>query len=117
MSIKAVKKITEDWYTIAGQEGEENPARFKIRSLNGVEHAAVISHLKVENGNFVLNFGGVMEAVKFGLVGWEGFEGEDGPLDFSLENLDFIPGLHIREAASAILKMCNISEDEVKKPE
>lgn len=114
MSIKIISKLSPEWFTPKDQRKEETPTRFKIRQLNGVEHAEVMAELREDGGRNYLTFRGVMAALK-GLLDWENVEDQNGEVTFSQSNLKMIPGDYLHEVAGAILEKSNISEEEEKK--
>lgn len=117
MTIKAVGKLVPEWFTPEDQEKEDSPARFKIKALNGIEKAEAMNNLRIEGDKMHLNFQGVLSVLKNGLLDWEEISDEKGPVNYSYDNLNVLPGEYHMQVAKAILDKSEVSEETKKKPE
>lgn len=115
MAIKAITDLTPEWFTPEGQEGDENPVKFLIKPLNGLQHAEIIGELRQEGEGFRITTDGITKALKYGLEDWIGVEGESGPINYQFKNLKYLPGDYHHLVAGEILRKTTISEDEQKK--
>ena len=106
MAINAITKIAADWYTPESEREEENPTRFKIQPLNGLQHMEVLNDL-YKSGPF--------NALRYGLVGWENFSDENGKeIKFSAKNIERIPPLLLSELSTEIVNRSELGEDATK---
>ena len=116
MAIKAISDFSPTWFIPDDQAGEKSPAQFKIKQLNGIQAAEVFAELKMINDvDASLSAEGVRLAIRYCLVGWDGIEGEGGPVVFSQDKLKYLPGHYHPQIAGAIVSKSNLSEDEAKK--
>ena len=106
MAIQAIEKIAADWYTPESEREEESPTRFKIQPLNGLQHMEVLGDL-YKSGPF--------NAIRYGLVGWENFNDENGkPINFSLENVKRVPPVYLSEISTEIINRSELGEAATK---
>jgi len=82
--LKALNPLTPDWFTPKAEEGKDNPTRFRIRPLSGVESMDLELYKDVE-GNTRITGRSARTILRHGLIGWENF-GTDA------ERVDFKPG-------------------------
>lgn len=118
MAIRAADPITPFWYTPDSEKNKENPTRFHLKPLNGVEMFEVRSRIKMEDGQYVASADCARAVLRSGIVGWENFEGADGQVKFDVvdraRNLDHIPFKLVAELFSAIINRSTLSETERK---
>ncbi len=111
--IKALEGFAPEWWTPEGQE-QQNPTRFKIRPLDGAEYGEVADHLSVEGTRFFISAKGREVALRYGLEDWENFANSKGPIEFSEENKRYIPTKIRGLIVTRIMKISQLSGDEVK---
>jgi len=115
MAIRAITDFSETWFTPEDQQGEDTPARFKVRQLDGLQTTALFSEMRMNGDQLALTAAGIRHAVNCGLVGWENIENEKGPLEFKKQNLKFLPGEYHSLIASEITIKSMMQDDEQKK--
>lgn len=116
MAIKALNPFAPSWYTPKEEEGSDNPTRFKIRGLDGEQMSYVGAELVFDASGNIRNISGkgIELALGYGLVDWENFENDDGPVKFNRANFRLIP-YHLRlELAVQIVARSVPNEEERK---
>ncbi len=94
MAIKALNPFEPDWYKPAVENGAEHPTRFKLKGLNGTQMNYISPELTVEplTGKVTgISGKGIELALGFGLVDWENFDNDKGPVRFNRANFANIP--------------------------
>lgn len=117
MAVKALNPIAPRWYTPKSEEGSENPTRFKIRGLNGNEQGYVWPELVVDNELKTvtgMTGKGLELALRYGLVDWENFSNDQGPVAFSVQNFAFIDYGLRTELAMVIVAASYVTPEEKK---
>ena len=119
MAIKALNPFEPVWYTPKDEVDDENPTRFKIKGMNGVQFADVASEFILDDKREIQNISkdGAVKALKYGLVDWENFANDKGTVKFTKNinmNLQFIPYELIIELAMEIVAISDQTEDERK---
>ncbi len=119
MTIKALSSFTPEWYTPAGEVGDDAPARFKVRGLSGSQQAEVSPEIELTAAEEVKISGRAMFLLlKYGLVDWEGLEDEGGPVRFGKNtkvNQDLLPYPLQIELAGRIFELTYPAPDDKKK--
>lgn len=118
MAIKAISKLTEEWYTPEDQRGldeSERPARFKIKPLNGIQSAELINELRQDGDKMFFTKTGLKLALNYGLVGWENIDIDGQDLNYSVANMSRIPATYLHEVAGEILEKSTLSGEDQKK--
>lgn len=121
---KALNPFAPEWYTPASdkdEKGEPRPdaSRFKLRGLDGNELGYVspeftlgeIAGVPTVTG---MSGKGVDLALKCGLLDWERFENDKGPVPFNQGNFRLIPHLLRVELAMQIVAASYVGEAEKK---
>lgn len=117
MTIKALNPFAPFWYTPASEQGDEKPTRFKLRGLDGVELGYVSPELQVDDVQGTVSGitgKGLELALKYGLLDWENFENDQGPVKFSVHNFRLIPYVMRAELAMRIIAASYVQEAEKK---
>lgn len=78
MAIKAINQFGPEWYVLDGQENDDNPARVKLRGLDGEGQAEVAPELEVTADGIIPTPRGVRILFRYGLVDWENIIDLDG---------------------------------------
>lgn len=117
--MRANDLVTATWYTPKSEEGSEQPTRFKLRGLTGVEFIDVQSKVaKNDDGNFVITADAMRVSLRYGLTDWEAFVDSSGKdLAFSgnqKDNIDRLPFKTIIELSDEIMARTQL-DDEIKK--
>jgi len=115
MAIRAADPITPFWYTPVSEEGKENPTRFHLKPLDGVEMFGIRSMIKFDDdGQMVTTAACARTALRAGLIGWENFADSAGnPVTFDADraiNVARIPFEFVIELFSAIVNRSVLSE-------
>jgi len=117
VAIKALNPVSPRWYTPRAEEGQENPTRFKIRGLNGTEQGYVWPELRLDDELKTvtgMSGKGLELALRYGLVDWENFANDNGPVAFSPQNFPYIDYGLRAELAMCIVAASYVSLDEKK---
>lgn len=117
MTIRASEPITPFWYTPEPEKDKDNPTRFHLKPLDGVEMFEVKSRVSFEDGNLVISAGCARSVLRAALLGWENFADAAGPVTFNenrANNLARLPVELVDDLFNAILKRSAISETERK---
>lgn len=78
MSIKAIGHFEPEWYTLESERNEENPARFKLRGLNGSEQAQIMPEIIQDDSEMQLSARALAMLIEFGVLDWENITDNDG---------------------------------------
>ncbi len=117
MAIRALNPFAPFWYTPRGEEGQEKPTRFKIRGLDGTELGYLSPELVVDEAKGMvtgMSGKGLELALRYGLLDWENFENDQGPVRFSVGSFGKIPYVIRGELAMNILAASYVQEAEKK---
>lgn len=116
MPITAIDNLSPSWYTPECEKDEENPTRFNLRPLDGLEYMEVIAEVtKLESGDFSISSRGMQKAIRSGVVGWENFLGSNGKdIKFSPHNINKIPPLILQELASEVIERSELGAEAEK---
>ncbi len=114
MAIKAYKGMTPEWYTPSDQEGQDEPARFKIRGLTGPEFLDVQSHFDIANAQ--VKGSGLVLACRLGLLDWENIVDDEGKSTTFTKagGIDRLPAEVIATTGSKIIALSVMDGDETK---
>lgn len=113
--MKALNPMAAFWYTPRGEEGAERPTRFKIRGLDGTQQGYVYPELKID-GKMVIGMTGkgLELTLEYGLVDWENFANDQGPVPFTRQNLGMIDYAVRAELAMQIIAAGHVKPEEKK---
>lgn len=112
MAINALQGLAPEWYTLAGQADEAEPAMFEIRPLDGEKFTTLF--LMMDRGRS-LTGEAVSYALEHGLTGQaKGFNGERGPLPATPANHKYIPFSQRLELANRVFEVSVLSQDQKK---
>lgn len=114
--MKVLNPFAPDWYTPKDEEAAPNPARFKLRGLDGNQLGYVAPEMRLdERGQLVgLSGKGTELALAYGLLDWEGIENDRGPVAFAPGNFALLPYDLRAELAVQVLVRSAPSEAEKK---
>lgn len=114
MAIRAADPITPFWYTPDSEKNKENPTRFHLKPLNGVEMFEVRSRIRLEDGQYVTTADCARTVLRAGLLGWENFCDGAGPVVFDVadraRNVERIPFELVTDLFSAIVNRSTLAE-------
>lgn len=109
MAITAMTGLAPEWFTPTQPESDR-PTRIKIRPLTGLENLEVSAEI---GGGDIGQAQKI--ALRFGVVDWENVDDERGnPLQFSHENLKFLPVSALSEIAIRIIRGSKMDDDKTK---
>ena len=115
MAITALTGLVAEWFTPKSQEGEPNPARFKVNPLNGEQCNNVMHGVEFGLTKATLSGEAVRDILAIGLTDWEGVEDSDGAaLECERGNHKFLPPFLRIEIASEIFSNSFLTGDEKK---
>ena len=117
MAIKALNPFAPFWYTPALEKDAPNPTRFKIRGLDGAEQGYISPELRLdESSRMVIGMTGrgLELALRYGLVDWENFANDSGPVVCVPPNFPLIDYGTRCELAMKILGASYVSPEEKK---
>lgn len=85
MTIKALNPFAPVWFTPAGQEKDDKKTRFQLTGLNGIQQAELQPEMTVRDDGVNLDITprGQALLLRYGLIGWENFDNNEGPITFS----------------------------------
>lgn len=117
MAIKALNPFAPFWYVPRAEQGRENPTRFKIRGLDGAEFGYITPELTVDpalRSVVQVSGKGVDLALQSGLVDWENFSNDAGPVAFAVANFGLVPYEVRGELFWKILAASQVQAEEKK---
>ena len=117
MTIKALNPVAPFWYTPIGELSAQNPTKFKIRGLDGTEQGYVIPELTLDTiGRTIsgMTGRGLELTLSYGLLDWQNFANDKGPVAFVAQNFNLIDHATRVELAMQILTASYVSEAEKK---
>lgn len=116
MPIVARSNFTPVDYIPTSERDEENPTKFQLKPLNGMEHMRVLNHITTNaDGETMVDDTGIELALKHGLIGATNLVDEDGN-DVGLNRFtrNSIPFGVLVELATKILAITNMTGDARK---
>jgi hypothetical protein len=113
--MKALNPFAAFWYTPRSEQGADKPTRFKIRGLDGAQQGYIAPELLFDERTLKGMTGKGMElALGYGLVDWENFENDQGPLACAPTNFALIEYGTRVELAMQILAASYVTPAEKK---
>jgi hypothetical protein len=104
--------LSEEWFSPLNTETD---ARFKLKPLDNLTMADIISDGSMKGGNFSLSKAGRRLLLAQGLVGWEGITDEnDAPVEFTQKHFKSIPYPILLEIAMKLIEISSVSEEDRK---
>jgi len=128
MGVKAQNQFSPEWFTPTADDAAEADepgevaARFKVRGLTGSQQAEVMPECGISDDGGDLGISGRAMALllKFGLLDWDNFEDENGPVRFSKVarvNQDYLTYPTQVQLAGKIFELTfPVEEDKKKSP-
>lgn len=117
MALKALNPLAPSWYTPRSELDAPNPTRFKIRGLDGTEQGYLVPELTL-NPQLRTVTGmtgkGLELALSYGLLDWENFANDKGPVPFVPGNFNLIDYPTRVELAMRILTASYLQDEEKK---
>lgn len=116
MALTLQTKVASGFYILSDQEGEEQPAKIKIKPLNGEQYMEVFTESEQSrNGDLKLTGLGMKMALRYGIIGWENiFDENNKKVKFSPHNIKMLPMVVLAEVASEIINRSTPDEEELK---
>ena len=117
MTIKALNPLAPFWYTPRAEEGTPNPTRFKIRGLDGTEQGYLVPELTLDvmsRSVRGMSGKGLELALSYGLIDWENFANDKGPVTFAPGNFNLLDYALRVELAMQILTSSYVQPEEKK---
>jgi hypothetical protein len=115
--LKALNPLTPDWYTPKAEEGKDNPTRFRIKPLSGVEAMDLELFQDVE-GNTRISGRSARTILRHGLSDWENFGTDTEKVPFKGgnpdENIARLPTGIADELVAEIFRRTVMMENERK---
>lgn len=113
MAITVFSKITPILYTPKSEEKAENPTKFQLKPLDGLQYMDVLTHTSTDqNDNVTLSHLGMRLALKHGLLNAVGLLDELGnDIELSAQMLDVTL---LIELSGKIMEISNLTESERK---
>ena len=113
--IKALNPFAPFWYTPRAEAGAEHPTRFKLRGLDGNQFIYIAPELIVKDQMTRGVTGKGLElALGYGLVDWENFSNDAGPIACVPQNFGLVEYLLRVELAMQILSASYVAPEEKK---
>lgn len=85
--LKALNPLTPEWYTPRAEVAQQNPTRFRIKPLSGVE-AMDLELFKDVEGNTRISGRSAKTILRHGLSDWENFGTDTETIPFKAGNPD-----------------------------
>lgn len=114
MALTLKTSMSSEWYMIEGQEGEDEPARVKIKPLNGAQVDQAMEGAILEGDAAGLSARGIKYALQNGIDDWENVNDESGEIECKPQNYARLPWSRRVEIANAIINRSNLSEEDQK---
>lgn len=114
MALTLKTSMTEEWYELEGQEGDENPARVKLKPLNGEQLDRAMEGAILEGANAGMSSKGIKSALRDGIADWENINDENGPVECKPKKYHLLSWSSRAELATVIINRSNMSEDQQK---
>ena len=116
MALHLQKKVASSWYVLSNQDGEEQPAKIKIKPLDGEQYMEVFTESEqTRGGDLKLTGLGLKMTLRYGVIGWDNIFDENGKvLKFSPHNMKKLPMEVLAEVSSEIINISSPDEDETK---
>lgn len=116
MALHLQKKIASSWYTLADQKDEEQPAKIKIKPLDGEQYMEVFAESEqTRSGDLKLTGLGLKMTIRYGIIGWDNiFDSNGKKLKYSPHNIKQLPMEVLSEVASQIMDISSPDEEESK---
>jgi hypothetical protein len=119
MSIKPISIFSPEWFKPSVEKDAEPPTRFMLQGLTGSQQAQLAPEIATAvSGDLVLPGAAINLLLRYGLVNWENFDDESGPVVFSenpVKNQDRIPYAIQAELAARIFTLSFAPPDVKKK--
>ena len=113
--MKALNPFAPFWYTPRAEQGAEKPTRFKIRGLDGTQQGYLAPELIFDDRTLKGMSGKGMElALGYGLMDWEHFATDAGPVACLPVNFGLIDYSTRVELAMQILAASYVTPEEKK---
>lgn len=71
MAITAINQFGPEWFTLDGQEDDDNPGRVKLQGLDGQGQAEVAPELRITEDGIEPTPRGIRILFRYGLVDWD----------------------------------------------
>lgn len=116
MALTLHTKVASGWYILSDQEGDEQPAKIKIKPLDGEQYMEVFAESEQTRGlELKLTGLGLKLTLRYGIIGWENIFDEKGKkLKFSPHNIKMLPMEVLAELSSEIINRSSPDEEELK---
>jgi hypothetical protein len=123
--MRALNPFAPFWYTPEVDKDNPTPTKFKIKGLNGTEIGYVApefilgdEHGNVGAGTSVVGLTGkgLELCLKYGLLDWENFENDAGPVAFSRANFHLVEYAIQAELAMQVVAASYPKREEKKTP-
>jgi hypothetical protein len=91
---KALNPFAPWWYTPREDKDSPNPTKFKLQGLNGEQMGYIAPEFILDaQSKSITNLTGkgVALALDFGLLDWENFNNDTGPVAFNRANFGLLP--------------------------
>ena len=115
---KALEVLAPTWYTPESEKDQAQPTRFNLRGLTGIDRHEVFLHVSLlSETKYSIDRKGAEACLHRGLVGWENFADQAGPIAFNGDMTTNIARLDqhlVSELVDAIMERTEITEAEKK---
>jgi len=112
----SIKGVSPEWYTLAIDEGEDDPVQFYLKPLDGVAWTAVLME-SYSTATGEVGGAGVIKAFKLGVKNWRGIEDADNPgneLRYAAQAFGKIQPGWIMEVGNRVMEISRLTAGESK---
>ena len=112
----SIKGVSPEWYTLAMDEGEDDPVQFYLKPLDGIDWAFVMMEsYSTETGE--IGGAGAIKAFKLGVKNWKNIEDADNQgneLRYSAQAFGKILPGWIMEVGNRVMEISRLTAGEAK---
>lgn len=115
--MKALNPFAPWWHTARDDKDSPNPSKFKLQGLNGEQMGYIATEFVLDPQTKMitaLTGKGIETALNFGLLDWENFCNDAGPIAFSRANFGLMPHGLRGELAFQVILASHVSSEAKK---
>lgn len=117
MSLNIKSPMAPFWFVLPDQEGEEKPAAFKIRGLDGLQMAELQDEYSLQGDTASISGQGLLKTLTYGMSDWRNIILDGKKASFSedmKENMTILPVVVQIQISSKIINSSDIVGKKAK---